>query len=154
MAPRTPRQAFPAPMAFSLGAPTASPRSRPRVGRGIDISLGHGVVGAADTRIFGRSDSKEVGPDWYNRFAAWWDRHGYYPPQAGESGQQGDVSLDLVVLRSGRVQRVALIAPSGSQWLDMAALGVFRGARLPSLPSDAAETVPIHLTIHYQILRR
>jgi protein TonB len=147
-----PPLAFPAPMTFSLG-PTAAPSPRRRIGRGIDLSLGQGVVGAEDTRIFGRSDSKEVGPDWYNRFAAWWDRHGYYPPQAGENGQQGEVVLYLVVLRSGRVERVALVSRSGSQWLDMAALGVFRNARLPPLPADAAASVPITLKIHYQIVR-
>ncbi len=148
-----PHPAFPAPMVFSLGAPTASSSPRRRVGHGIDLSLGQGVVGAADTRIFGRSDSKEVGPDWYNRFAAWWNRHSYYPPQAGENGQQGDVVLDLVVQRSGRVERVKLASPSGSQWLDLAALGVFRDARLPSLPANAAASVPITLRIHYQIVR-
>ena len=151
--PVAPRPAFPAPMAFSLGNPTPRTSQQRHAGRGIDVSLGQGVVGAVDTRIFGRSDNKEVGPDWYNRFAAWWDRHGYYPPQAGANGQQGDVVLDLVVMRSGQVASVALASPSGYQWLDMAALGVFRGARLPSLPSDAAVSVPITLRIHYQILR-
>jgi outer membrane biosynthesis protein TonB len=51
------------------------------------------------------------------------------------------------------VARVALASGSGSQWLDMAALGVFRDATLPPLPSDAAPSVPITLTIHYQIMR-
>ncbi len=141
------------PMAFSLGSPVAPPSPRRSTGRGIDLSLGQGVIGAQDTKVFGRSDSKEVGPDWYNRFAAWWDRHSYYPPQAGQSGQQGEVVLDLVVLRSGQVTHVGLTSGSGSQWLDMAALGVFRDARLPALPSDAAPSVPITLRIHYQIIR-
>ena len=151
--PLAPRLAFPAPMAFSLGNPIPRPAPQPRAGRGIDVSLGQGGVGAVDPRIFGRTDNKEVGSDWYNRFAAWWDRHGYYPPQAGQNGQQGDVVLDLVVLRNGQVASVALASPSGSRWLDMAALGVFRGARLPALPADAAASVPITLRIHYQILR-
>ncbi len=148
------RPAFPAPMAFSLGGPAAPPSVRRRTGRGIDLSFGSGFMGAEDTKIFGRTDSKEVGPDWANQFAAWWIRHRYYPPQAGENNEQGDVVLDLVVERSGRVERVALASGSGSQWLDLAALGVFRGATLPALPSDAAASVPIHLTIHYQIIRQ
>ena len=153
--PRAPaRPAFPAPMASSLGGPAASPSVQRRAGRGVDLSFGSGFMGAESTRIFGRSDSKEVGPDWFNRFSAWWDRHRYYPPQAGENNEQGDVVLDLVVERSGRVEHVALTSGSGSQWLDLAALGVFRGATLPPLPSDAAAAVPIHLTIHYQIIRR
>ena len=141
-------------MAFSFGGPATPPAARRPPGRGVDLSFGRGFMGAEDTRIFGRSDSKEVGPDWFNRFAAWWDRHRYYPPQAGENGEQGDVTLDLTVARSGRVERVALASGSGSQWLDLAAVGIFRDATLPPLPSDAAATVPIHLTIHYQIIRR
>ncbi len=152
--PRPRAPAFPAPMTFSFGGPAAPPAIRRPPGRGIDLSFGRGFMGAEDTRIFGRSDSKEVGPDWFNRFAAWWDRHRYYPPQAGENGEQGDVALDLVVARSGKVQHVVLASGSGSQWLDLAALGIFRDATLPPLPSDAAATVPIHLTIHYQIIRR
>jgi protein TonB len=143
-------------MAFSLGGPPRSfdhPTPR-RLGRGIDISFGHGVLGSENTTIFGRSDSKDVGPDWYNLFEAWWERHGYYPPQAGEDNEQGDVVLDLVIRRDGVVQKVALATPSGSQWLDMAAVAVFRDAHLPPLSSDAAPTVPLHLTIHYVIIRR
>lgn len=148
--------AFPAPMAFSFG-PAARAPSRPApgsFGHGIDISLGQGVLGSADTKIFGRGDSKYVGPDWYNEFEAWWERHSYYPPQAGLNGEQGDVTLDLVVRRDGEVQSVRLAVPSGWQWLDMAALAVFRGAHLPPLTSDNAATVPLHLTIHYVIVRR
>jgi protein TonB len=142
-------------MMFSLGPP-ATPRrpAPPRLSRGIDLSLGQSVVGSENTKIFGRADSKEVGPDWYNRFEAWWERHAYYPPQAGENGEQGDVALDLVIRRNGDVASAILAERSGSQWLDMAALGVFRDARLPELPSTAAATVPIHLTIHYVIVRR
>lgn len=141
-------------MNFSLGGPAAPQSAQRRIGRGIDLSFGRGVIGAEDTKIFGRTDSKEVGPDWFNQFAAWWDRHGYYPPQAGKQNQQGEVTLDLVIQRSGRVERVALASGSGSQWLDLAALGVFRGALLPALPSDAAASVPLNLTIHYEIIRR
>lgn len=141
-------------MTFSLNGSPAPQSARRRAGRGIELSFGSGLLGAEDTKVFGRSDSKKVGPDWYSQFAAWWDRHSYYPPEAGANNQQGDVTLDLVVLRSGRVQHVAMISRSGSQFLDMAALGVFRDASLPPLPSDAAQAVPITVTIHYQIIRR
>ncbi len=141
-------------MTFSLGRPLTAPSARPRNSRGIELSFAPPDGGSDSLQIYGRSDSKEVGPDWYNAFAAWWDRHGYYPSQAGQNGESGDVTLDLVIKRNGDVQSVALADRSGSQWLDMAALAVFRGARLPALPTDAAPTVPLHLTIHYVIIRR
>lgn len=141
-------------MMFSFGPPARHQPAPERLKRGFDLSLGQSVIGSENAKIFGRADSKEVGPDWYNRFEAWWERHAYYPPQAGENGEQGDVTLDLVIRRDGKVQSAVLAERSGSQWLDMAALGVFRDARLPELPSDAAATVPIHLTIHYLIVHR
>jgi protein TonB len=55
--------------------------------------------------------------------------------------------------RDGRVERLQLIGRSGSQWLDMAALSVFRDAYLPPLPQDMKENqIPFHLTIHYVII--
>jgi TonB family protein len=142
-------------MALSFGPPARapSPAAPTHFGRGINLALGHGVAGAMDTQIFGRSDSKEVGSDWFNEFEAWWEQHGYYPPQAGQNGEQGDVTLDLVIRKDGTVQSVKLAEGSGSQWLDMAALAVFRDAHLPSLSSDDAATVPLHLTIHYVIVQ-
>ena len=141
-------------MSFSLGPATRTPApTQRRVGRGIALTFGLPGSGSEQTAIYGRTDSKEVGPDWYNAFAAWWDRHGYYPPQAGVNGEEGDVTLHLLVRRNGDVQSVQLEDGSGWQWLDMAALAVFRGARLPPLPTDAAPELPLHLTIHYVIVR-
>ncbi len=138
---------FPAPMAFSLGTPGIAP-SRPA--RGIDLSFGSGVGGGDETRVVGLSVVKAAGPDWANRFAAWWIRHRYYPPEAGENGQQGDVVVDFIVRRDGLVQALTLSARSGSPFLDLATLAILRDAHLPPLPSDAP--APVRLTVRYRII--
>lgn len=96
----------------------------------------------------------EPGADWFNLLEAWWRRHGYYPEQAAHLDQEGDVTLHLTMMRSGKVQAVEVEHRSGSQWLDLAALAVFRGADLPPLPHDATDPdLDLDLTIHYVIIR-
>ncbi len=154
--PRPATPVFPAPMNFSFGRPLRMPvPAAPRGGNGaVDLSFAPPNGSAASVEIYGRHDSKTVGPDWSNEFAAWWAQHGYYPRQAGENGESGDVTVDLVVRRDGLVRAVSLTDRSGSTWLDMAAVAVFRDAHLPALPSTSADTVPLTVTIHYVIVRR
>ncbi len=137
---------FPAPMTFSLGIP-AVPRSR-----GLDLYFGSGVGGGDETRVMGISVGKGVGPDWANRFAAWWVRHRYYPPEAGENGQQGDVVVDFTVRSDGFVQGLLLSARSGSPFLDLATLAILRDAHLPPLPAAAGPAAPVRLTVRYRIV--
>ena len=50
---------------------------------------------------------------------------------------------------------VELIGKSGSQWLDLAAQAVFRGASLPPFPPNTPEPrADLDLTIRYLLYRR
>ena len=150
-----PHPVLPTPMAYSFGAP---PRLRavPRGtgGRGsIDLAFAPAGRFADQLREGAWSDDKEVGDNWLNLVAAWWQRHAYYPPEAGMNGEQGITTVKLVVRHDGSVAKVQLEDPSGYPWLDMAAVAVFRGATLPPLPSDVtAASIPVHFTIHYIII--
>ena len=84
--------------------------------------------------------------------AAWWRRHRYYPEQARRAGEDGSVGIRLQVDRYGKVASVEMNTRSGSQWLDLAALGTFRGAKLV-VPSNSGETVSVDLTINYILIR-
>ncbi len=97
----------------------------------------------------------QVGTDWITLLHAWWDRHGYYPQEAASKGEDGIVHIHVVVNRYGRVLGVELTGKSGSQWLDMAALSVFRDANLPPFPPTTPEPrADLDLTIHYYLYRR
>jgi periplasmic protein TonB len=154
------------PFAYSLGttgsasAASASlvPRHPlgPRAGRPrtLDLSFGPVQGGSLSPSASVQMEGVQVSNDWLNLVAAWWRRHSYYPPQAGQNGEEGDVTLHMRVDRDGRVEGLELISRSGSQWLDMAALSVFRDANLPPLPPDMPEAqIPFHVTIHYVIIR-
>jgi periplasmic protein TonB len=142
-------------MAYSFGGPPRL-QSAPRgIGGRSSIDLAFAPAGrfADQLRDGAWSEDKQVGDDWYNLVAAWWRRHAYYPPEAGMNGEQGVATVKLVVRHDGKVESVQLEAGSGSQWLDMASVAIFRGATLPPLPSDVTSAaIPLHFTIHYIIV--
>ena len=140
-------------MVYSLGPRerTGPPSNVPR--RGIDLAFAPAGSGADRLQPDARSDNPEVGENWLNEVSAWWHRHGYYPPEAGLNGEQGIVTVEMQVQHDGRVTAIRLEGRSGSQWLDMGALSVFRDAKLPPLPPDVtAAAIPLHFTIHYIIV--
>ena len=151
-APPRPRTPLSSPMVYSLG-PSSRSSAPARAGRRqLDLAFAPGS-GADSLQPLARSDDPEVGEDWLQQVAAWFKRHGYYPPEAGMNGQQGIVTVGLKVRHDGQVEAIRLESRSGSPWLDMASLSVFRDAKLPPLPPDVtAAQIPLHFTIHYVIL--
>jgi periplasmic protein TonB len=156
--PRPPSPAFPAPMQFSLGPRVAAPEAtppQPHASPGtIDMSFAPMMSGGDITQLHPQGKGDDVGEDWFNLVAAWWIRHRFYPNEAARQQQEGDVTLRLVVGRGGRVEAVDIEQRSGSQWLDLGALAVFRDATLPPLPPDVSDpNVTVQFTIHYIIIR-
>lgn len=145
-----PQSDFPAPMALSLGTPkrTASARAP------ASADAGRAARGPAS---FGNSVqvvSGHVDPSWFDMLHQWLQQHGYYPEQAVLNNEDGTVVVQFVVNRYGRVVSVEKEMSSGSQWLDMATMGLLRDAHLPPLPPDSADqTVTINLYYHYILVR-
>lgn len=119
--------------------------------RAIDLALGPpkpDSLRAASAEL----RSPNAGADLLAALERWWRRHRYYPEQARRGGEDGSVDITLRVDRYGKVKGVELRSTSGSRWLDMAALGTFRGAQL-QVPTNAGETVTVDLTINYILIR-
>ena len=157
-APPRPGPAFPAPMDFSLGPRVTEPQAappRPHASHGsLDLSFAPMMGGGDITQLHPNGKGDDVGEDWFDEVAAWWLRHRFYPSEAGRLNQEGDVILRLVVGRDGRVEAVDVEQRSGSPWLELGALAVFRDARLPPLPPDVRDpNVTVDFTIHYVIIR-
>ncbi len=68
------------------------------------------------------------------------------------NGEDGDVTVQVVANPNGHVTSVQMKSRSGSQWLDMALMGLFRDANLPPLP-DQAEPITFNFTMHYVLIR-
>ena len=153
-----PSLGFPAPMDLSLGSPmTAAPAARqsPKPSAGVmDLSYAANVGGGDITQLHPQGKGDDVGADWLNEVSAWWIQHRFYPNEAARLQQQGNVVLDLTVAQNGHVQSVNLEQGSGSPWLDMGAISVFRNANLPPLPHSVRDPdIALQFTIHYEILR-
>jgi TonB family protein len=145
-------------MDFSLGPSAAAPPPippRPRGSAGtIDLSFAPVMGGGDITQLHPQGKSGDVGADWFNLVSAWWLRHRFYPSEAARLQQEGDVTVRLVVAQNGRVEAIDVDQRSGSPWLDMGALAIFRDATLPPLPQDVTDpNVTVDFTIHYEILR-
>jgi len=138
-------------MNFSLGKPT--PRSRPAVLA--DNRAGPALQGPTSFGQSARLISGHAPPSWFDALHAWWLEHGYYPQEAAMRGEDGTVSIEIVVARSGHVDAVELVTRSGSIWLDLGAQAVFRGAKVPALPYDAPDDqITVELNIRYVLVRR
>lgn len=113
------------------------------------------MVGPNSFGQFAKIVQGHADASWLSALHAWWLRHGYYPEDAARLGQDGQVRIELVVDRYGRVRTVGLTQRSGSPFLDMGALSVFRDAQLPSLvPFTTDDQITLDLSIDYVLVGR
>ncbi len=151
---------FPAPMDFSLGKPLtapsvqARPRSSPHVPGTIDMSLGPASKGLANPTPYSDSDESREGADYRNLLSRWVAEHAYYPEQARRDGEEGDAKVHVLAASDGRVKEVELIGKSGSMWLDLALLSLFRDQHIPPYPGGGSEPIEFNFTMHYVLIRR
>jgi periplasmic protein TonB len=150
---------FPAPTNFSFGKPNlaspspARPRSAPHIPGTIDMSLGPASKGTADSTPFSQHDEDAAGADWRNALSRWVSEHAYYPEQARRDAEEGDAKVHVLADPDGRVREVELIGKSGSMWLDLALLALFRNQHLPPLPSGDHDPIDFDFTMHYVLIR-
>jgi protein TonB len=150
---------FSAPMNLSFGTPLrlspspARPRSAPHIPGTIDMSLGPASRGAADPTPLSEHDEDAAGADWANALSRWVSEHAYYPEQARREFEEGDAKVHVSADPDGRVKEVQLIGKSGSMWLDMALLSLFRDQHIPPLPSGVHDPIEFNFTMHYVLIR-
>ncbi len=108
--------------------------------------------GATDTSPFSRVAGAQVGPDWRNELSAWVREHAYYPEQAAMNGEDGNAMVQVVANPNGHVTSVEMKMRSGSRWLDMALVALFRDANLPPLLGES-QPITFNFTMHYILIR-
>jgi protein TonB len=138
-------------MDFSLHPATPSSRPTTRTSsRGMNtMDLSLNSKGAFDAAPRGQGG----GLDWRNLFRAWVDQHKYYPTQAILNDDEGEATVQLMIQPDGRVTSVQLVGRSGSQWLDMALVALFRDQTVPPLRGET-EPFDLTFTMHYILIRR
>ena len=135
------------PPAARVGARPGSVASR-----SFDLSPG-APKGPNRAEAFFDARAARLGADWEEALKSYWLRHRYYPQQAAENGEDGTVDVELTVSSTGRVQSAVIKSRSGSQFIDMAAVGTWRNAQLPPLPPELGANYTFTITIDYILLR-
>jgi protein TonB len=80
----------------------------------------------------------------------WWDQHSFYPKEASQTNEGGNVKVHIFIAPDGQVTSIQVVEGSGSSVLDAAALAVFRDAHLPPFPPGAlAQSADVVVTLHY-----
>ncbi len=80
----------------------------------------------------------------------WWDQHSFYPKEASQTNEGGNVKVRIVITADGQVTSIDVVQGSGSSVLDAAAVAVFRNARLPPFPPGMpAQPADVVVTLHY-----
>jgi hypothetical protein len=140
-------------LSFGKPAAPARPPSQRRPPGSIDMSLGPAMKGALNAAPRSDIEGEEGGPDWRNALSQWVAQHAFYPPQAARDGEEGDAKVRVRADRNGRVREVELIGKSGSKWLDLALVALFRDARIPPWPPGSDEPIEFNFTMHYILIR-
>lgn len=117
------------------------------------MSLGPASKGTFDPTPLSENDVDVEGADWRNALSRWVSDHAYYPEQARRDGEEGDAKVHIVAQPSGRVTAVELIGKSGSMWLDLALLALFRDQQIPHLPYGVNQPIDFNFTMHYVLIR-
>ena len=85
------------------------------------------------------------------RLKQWWDQNSFYPKEASQTDEGGNVRVHIVISGDGRVTSIDVVQSSGSAILDSAAVAVFRNAHLPPLPPGTPPLpADVVVTLHYR----
>lgn len=156
VAPRSSFGTLSNPMDLSLAPSAPRPAARGSVAsRSLDLSPSQERTGPVRSDPYAQIRAANASADWNRGLLSYWLQHRYYPEQAAMNGEQGAVTIQLTVNRSGRVENVEVLSRSGSQWLDMAALATWRNAKLPPFTSEMREDrITFPVPIQYFLIQR
>jgi TonB family protein len=146
---RTASNPFSHPMNFSLAPREQREASAGlRNTRSLDLSAGPMISGGRLRDSVAHTIMRGGEGDYMSEVEDFVETHKYYPPEAGERGEEGGATVEVTVRRDGTVTSVRLVDSSGSQMLDAAWLSVFRDNRLPAFNDDMPEN---QFTFRYRL---
>ena len=153
-APRASPFANPQQYSFESRPSASRPRGL-RGSRSLNLSLGLTVRGGVLTDAVPHVASPGANGDYLELLNEYVETHKFYPEQARADNESGTSVIRATISRDGRVRDVQLVESSGSSWLDMAWLGLFRGQRLPPFPDDMKEAQrDFTMSMDYELIYR
>ena len=132
-------------------APPQRVTPRPAATRALVNPPGEAAHATAGQNAASRESGANNGAAWMGRLKQWWDRNSFYPKEASQNNEGGNVKVRIVIASDGQVTSIFVVQGSGSSVLDAAAVAVFRNARLPPLPPGTpAQPADVVVTLHYR----
>jgi TonB family protein len=99
----------------------------------------------------GRASDANNGAAWMGKLKQWWEQHSFYPKEASQTNEGGNVRVHIVIASDGQVTSIEVVQGSGLSVLDAAAVAVFRNAHLPPFPPGTpALPADVVVTLHYR----
>jgi periplasmic protein TonB len=97
------------------------------------------------------SRASDANSAWMGKLKQWWDQHSFYPREASQTNEGGNVKVHIVIAPDGHVTSIDVVQGSGLSVLDTAAVAVFRNAHLPPFPPGTpAQPADVVVTLHYR----
>jgi periplasmic protein TonB len=98
-----------------------------------------------------RASDANDGTAWMGKLKQWWDQHSFYPKEASQTNEGGNVKVHIVIAPGGQVTSIEVVQGSELSVLDAAAVAVFRNAHLPPFPPGTlAQPADVVVTLHYR----
>jgi TonB family protein len=98
-----------------------------------------------------RGGDANTGAAWMGKLKQWWDQHAFYPSEASQTNEGGNVKVHIVIAPDGEVTAIDVVQGSGLSVLDAAAVEVFRNAHLPPFPPGTpAQPADVVVMLHYR----
>ena len=140
----------PPPPVAQVHPPRAQPQ-RAAARAPVNPAAGAPAHAPAGQNAASRASDANNGAAWMGKLKQWWDQHSFYPKEASQTNEGGDVKVHIVIAADGQVTSMELVQGSGLSVLDAAAVAVFRNAHLPPFPPGTpAQPVDVVVTLHYR----
>lgn len=132
-------------------APPQRVASRPAATRAPVNPAGEAAHATAGQNAASHASGANNGAAWMGRLKQWWDRNSFYPKEASQTNEGGNVKVRIAIASDGQVTSIVVVQGSGSSVLDAAAVAVFRNAHLPPFPPGTpAQPADVVVTLHYR----
>jgi periplasmic protein TonB len=145
--PPAPMPVPPPPQPVAQAHPPRAPLQRAAARAPANPAGAHAPTGQ---NAAGGASGGNNGAAWMGKLKQWWDQHSFYPKEASQTNEGGNVKVHIVIAPDGEVTSIEVVQGSGTSVLDAAAVAVFRNAHLPPFPPGTpAQPADVVVTLHY-----
>ncbi len=139
---------MPAPPPPKPVAQAHPPRAATRASVNLAGVPGHAPAGQ---NAASRGGDPNNGAAWMGKLKQLRDQHAFYPSEASQTNEGGNVRVHIVISPDGEVTSIDVVQGSGLSVLDAAAVEVFRNAHLPPFPPGTpAQPADAVVTLRYR----